>query len=170
MTLNTILAMQLDQQRHDDVAHQDILALPVHQRITHMVLHFAKYTGRFLNVSKTDDLLVRLLVDTAIIALSSANILRLRLDKQLEPTVPDVYDASLMTIGAALATEQQLDVDLNGPIGQSLALHTGAMAKACEALDHLEATTTEQFWRIALPPFSYLFWPIRTYCQSISLP
>jgi len=41
-----IFELQLEQLRHDEKYHKEICSLSVKNRINHMVLHFAKYSGR----------------------------------------------------------------------------------------------------------------------------
>jgi hypothetical protein len=38
-----LLALQISQLEHDEFFHKEITRLNVHQRLNHMVLHFAKY-------------------------------------------------------------------------------------------------------------------------------
>ena len=41
-----LFTLQLEQLKHDEKYHRDIHVLPLHQRMNHMALHFAKYSGR----------------------------------------------------------------------------------------------------------------------------
>src|SRR5437867_1956696 len=78
--------LQLEQQTHDDIAHRDILALAVQDRVKHMVLHFAKYAGHFADIVETRDepRFVATLVDTFIICLACANALNFKLDELIK--------------------------------------------------------------------------------------
>jgi hypothetical protein len=116
--------LQADQFEHDKKSHSDILCLPVGDRVRHMVLHFAKYVGRLAVEPSLDKAnLNRTLVDIFIISLSSANALNVNLaeganahGRASKPVTGDVRDFFLR-----------------------FAVITGGMAKACEALDHVEA-------------------------------
>jgi hypothetical protein len=109
-------ALQVAQFSHDERFHREISRLSVQDRLKHMTLHFAKYAGELLSdESKRDPREV--LVDTFIIAISTANILGLDLEKfDLE----DPVEGSL-------------------PFATRLSVATGRLAAACEKLDHLEA-------------------------------
>lgn len=122
---NYIDTLQEQQRVHDELAHIEILSLPLDRRITHMVLHFAKYTGRLV---ASDHATVpeyrKLIVDTAIICLAAANALAMRLS--VRPPVMKAVSAA--------------SKDLQDPRDMGLALATpmSEMAKAIESLDHLE--------------------------------
>ncbi len=117
--------LQEQQRVHDELAHIEILNLPLDRRVTHMVLHFAKYAGRLIAGDRTTEQEYRkLVVDTAIICLATANALAMRLS--VSPLVTKAVSAA--------------SNDLKDPREMGLALATpmSEMAKAVESLDHLE--------------------------------
>lgn len=109
--------LQWQQFEHDEKYHREIARLTVQDRLKHMALHFAKYAGGLAD-SPEDGAVRRLVTDIVVIAISSANILNLRLSDQhnaLRSARKDSELATAITIGA------------------------GRMAAACEKMDHLEA-------------------------------
>jgi hypothetical protein len=117
--------LQSGQQKHDQLSHWDIVCLPAQDRIKHMVLHFAKYVGRLAG-GADDAEFRRTLVDTFIIVLASANALNIDIGTAFKPPnwIPSGQQASDLTTSEFLVR---------------MARTTGSMAKACEALDHVEA-------------------------------
>lgn len=114
--------LQLEQFEHDETYHREIARLPVQNRLRHMTLHFAKYSGNFAEAQAVDDeeAIQRIATDVFIIGLSTANILNFRLSE-------------------ALAHEGKETGEIDRPsLATSLAIHAGRMAAACEKLDHLE--------------------------------
>jgi hypothetical protein len=105
-------ALQIEQFDHDETFHREIARLSVQDRLRHMTLHFAKYVGRLLYAEDSDQ---QVIVDTFIIALSSANILGIHLSPS--ETAPS-----------------QSRQDFVARVGVA----AGRMAAACEKLDHLE--------------------------------
>jgi hypothetical protein len=125
MNANDIEDLQAEQDRHDEFAHRDILNLPVERRLTHMALHFAKYAGRLIGMQDANrQVLERIIVDTTIICLCSANALRLPLG-QFEG-------------GSDVLRPPFSPVALPMWLGSQIAVHNGGFAKACEAFDHGE--------------------------------
>ncbi len=109
--------LQWQQFEHDEKYHREIARLPVQDRLKHMALHFAKYAGN-LAEEPQDEGVKRLVTDIVVIAISSANILNLRLSDQhnaLRSAGEETGFATGITIAA------------------------GRMAAACEKMDHLEA-------------------------------
>ena len=82
----TLLSLQRSQMRHDESYHQDILSLDVSRRVTHMTLHNAKYSGRFITASDAHDkaLFEATLTDSFVICIATANVL----GQHLEETLP----------------------------------------------------------------------------------
>ena len=70
--------LQWEQFEHDEKYHREIARLTVQDRLKHMALHFAKYSGG-LAAGPDEAELRRLVTDIFVIALSSANILNVRL-------------------------------------------------------------------------------------------
>ena len=146
--LNQLPELQLEQQRHDELAHRDILCLPVQDRIKHMVLHYAKYCGHLaaMSVAYDERRFVSTLVDTAIISLASANTLGMNLAEAVR--------GKDEMAGVRRAADNHTTSFFVG-----LARITGTMAKACESMDHLEnfnyrGTLEESVTSIALLTFS----------------
>ena len=130
--------LQQIQEAHDEKYHKDISNLNLHHRLNHLVLHFAKYSGRFfvfeLNKEKwCNKDLRKLITDTFIIGLSACNTLNVYLDK----TIAEVDTASddLYLLGQELNKSIELE---NVDVFKQFAIYVGKMAKACESLDHLE--------------------------------
>ncbi len=136
---NELLILQKKQLHHDELAHKDILCLPVQARIKHMVLHFAKYTGHLVEARQlqSHELLVSTVVDTWIIVLATANMLNLRLSEKLKPE-GSTYQ-NLHSLGQAFADSQCISPNDAYDLSLfELGKITGRMAKACESLDHME--------------------------------
>jgi len=127
--------LQTEQQRHDDLAHRDILCLPVQDRIRHMVLHFAKYCGHFADIQDvhSEARFISTLVDTTIICLASANSLSIKLADSIQDQVSRSDRITKFKAQAGISQE------LSTEFFVQLSKVTGTMAKACESLDHLES-------------------------------
>jgi len=127
--------LQTEQQRHDDLAHRDILCLPVQDRIRHMVLHFAKYCGHLADIQNVynEARFTSTLVDTTIICLASANSLSIK----LADSVQDQVSRSDQT--TKFKAQADISQELSTEFFVQLSKVTGTMAKACESLDHLES-------------------------------
>lgn len=110
-------AVQLAQFRHDETYHREISRLTIHDRLKHMVLHFAKYAGRLL-AAHDDQNFQQTTVDTFVIAVSCANILNLPVEKRLP--------------------SRELSPEGRDQFARELAITAGKMAAACEKMDHLE--------------------------------
>ena len=125
-----LASLQWEQQEHDDIAHRDILALSVQDRVKHMVLHFAKYSGHLaaLTETRSTDKLISTLVDTFIICLACANALQFKLGELVNNS-----SVALVDLGPS-----NNPVDVGSKMLLRLAPATGSMAKACESLDHFE--------------------------------
>ena len=132
---NELTELQFEQQRHDELAHRDILCLPVQDRIKHMVLHFAKYSGHFAELYESHDenKFTSTLIDTFIICLASANTLNIKLAPRLQQLSVKERCSFLDQEQGTLTTSA-----LSAGLFPLLAQITGTMAKACESLDHLE--------------------------------
>lgn len=109
--------LQLEQFKHDEMYHREIARLGTQDRLKHMALHFAKYAGNVAEAGEDENALRKAVTDTFIIAMSTANILNVRLSDALSSRDPNVSSRSF---------------------GTALAIHAGRMAAACEKLDHLE--------------------------------
>jgi len=137
---NELFQLQIEQKKHDDLCHKDILCLPVQRRITHMSLHFAKYTGHIAQLNNEDNKkLINTLVDSIIICLASANCLNINLSERI--SLGDVLGRrNINALDKAFYAKynEYIDNDLIGFLLKKYALHSGVIAKACESLDHLE--------------------------------
>lgn len=111
---------QVEQLRHDAVAHGDIARLPMRRQLVYFTLHFAKYHGRLLKALRQDDgeAIQRLITDSFIISLAAANALGRR---------PRVIGAGRPTSLSRLRTPEALMTAYAEVVGE--------MAKACEAFD-----------------------------------
>ncbi|MBE5074232.1 hypothetical protein IM511_07925 [Erythrobacteraceae bacterium E2-1 Yellow Sea] len=114
--LDDLSRLQWTQFEHDEKFHREIARLTVQDRLKHMALHFAKYSGG-LAEGPGDDELARLVTDIFVIALSSANILNLKLADR----------------------HNELAAGSEGDFATKVAISAGRMAAACEKMDHLEA-------------------------------
>ena len=111
--------LQWEQFQHDEKYHREIARLTVHDRWKHMALHFAKYAGNLMGDPENPVRLQRTVVDTFVIALSTANTLNLRAE-----------DALASSVVAATTSSDFL---------KQLVLGSGRIAAPCEKLDHVEA-------------------------------
>lgn len=128
--INSLTELQRQQQTHDFSSHWDIVCLPAPDRLKHMVLHFSKYVGR-LAASPHDLLLFQsTVIDTFIIALATANALNVDLGTKCPIPQED--------------NERREIPGTRDRFFLSLAAATGQMAKACEALDHIERFNSRQ--------------------------
>lgn len=109
--------LQWEQFQHDEKYHREIARLTVQDRLKHMALHFAKYAGQVAIAGDDAARIKRLATDVFIIAMSTANILNVRLAERL--MFPDA------------------DLDAQGFL-RALTVGGGRMAAACEKMDHLE--------------------------------
>jgi hypothetical protein len=137
-TIEHLFALQLTQLEHDERYHKDIVVMPLAERVKHMTLHNAKYTGYLVEAvdARDHDRVQRIVTDAFIITLATANTLNQDLGKELaimaEGTPP------LAALGAALAAE--VAPPRNDPFAfvKAYARQAGILAKACESWDHME--------------------------------
>lgn len=127
-----LMRLQRVQHAHDEAAHRDILSFSLHKRLKHMVLHFFKYAGNIEAARVDQDAagLRRVLIDTFIICLASANALNLSLDRAIG-VCQDLQEIAGRDVS-------QVDQDVYGEAVSRLVLVGGQMAKAVESLDHME--------------------------------
>jgi len=133
--------LQWKQLQHDEKYHKDIWLLPVQQRITHMVLHLAKYNAQ-LSVAafeNNSDAFKKSIVDSLIIIISACNIFNSRIfDIALsdsEKECSDIRDL-VKTIISSQPNDTRNDLYY---LSHQMTLHIGKMCKATESLDHLES-------------------------------
>lgn len=138
-TSSTILDLQWTQLAHDERYHKDVVILPLGERIKHMALHMAKYVGYLAEDERSEPQRVtRVLTDAFIITLATANALNQDLGRDLGGLAAD--GADLNRLGQTLATSVlHNEAGEAGALLRPFARHAGALAKACESLDHMES-------------------------------
>lgn len=135
MTMSPILDLQWTQLSHDERYHKDVVLLPLGERVKHMALHMAKYVGYLAEIEGDDpERVSRILTDAFIITLATANTLNQDLGRDLGAPVADL---DLTATGRRLLGEFGVMDDVPGLL-RMFARHAGALAKACESLDHME--------------------------------
>jgi hypothetical protein len=125
--------LQYKQLRHDELYHSDICLLRIQARIAHHTLHLGKYSGKMaqaLVAQEGVDVpgLVKTVLDALIIVMSSANTLNLALWK-VTGTEDDLQGA---LDGSWVPGDLQAHI-------LSYVIIVGKLAKAVEALDHVES-------------------------------
>lgn len=110
--------IQWKQFQHDEAFHREITRLTVQQRLTHMALHFAKYSG-YLAEAVDEDRLRKIVTDIFVIGVSTLTALNVKAHPILA-SVDRVTDTSQTALF------------------RQVAIGAGHMASACERLDHLE--------------------------------
>lgn len=122
-----IYSLQVEQRVHDDLFHADISRLDLSRRIAHLNLHLSKYCGDLVLAEEAGNecAVMKALVDCAIISSSAATALNI--------------DLSKVRVG---------DSAIPGTIPFLLALvvRVGRLAKATEALDHVEDYPFRRVW------------------------
>jgi hypothetical protein len=140
--LDFLPQLQAGQLRHDTVAHQDILHLILPRRLTHFTLHLAKYQAGLHGslIPAASPTRQRLITDSMIIVLAAANGMKVDLRARIsQSSTGSVFEAN------RTRTSTSLTDLVNGYI-QSV----GRMAKACEALDHLEDFPVRQVLELSV--------------------
>jgi hypothetical protein len=130
-----LFALQVEQHQHDEIYHREIARLSLHQRLNHMALHFAKYTGK-IAVAEDSRSVSAVYVDVLVIALSTANIVNVELFDLLEKDGREF--AGLLTFARSLASSMQSVIGDPHALLRATAVASGRMAAACEKIDHLE--------------------------------
>ena len=131
-------AAQLD---HDELFHKEITRLSIHQRLNHMALHFAKYSGKFCDCilnNSNDQILKKSIIDSFIISITCANILNVRLSDKLI-AADEQANSNLSDLGHDIA--RRMEIDTQDPLWliKTFPVASGTFAKACESVDHLES-------------------------------
>jgi len=135
MTTSPLLDLQWTQLSHDERYHKDVVILPLGERVKHMALHMAKYVGYVAEIEGDDpERVARVLTDAFIITLATANALNQDLARDLDAPSRG-FD--LTGAGQQLARDLGTTNDVSGLL-RAFARHAGALAKACESLDHIE--------------------------------
>lgn len=135
-----LFELQTAQLDHDELFHKEITRLNIHQRLNHMALHFAKYSGKICDCilnNPNEQILKRTIIDSFIISITCANILNVRLSDKLIAADEQAY-SSLSDLGNNFA--KQMEIDTQDPLWliKTFPVASGAFAKACESIDHLE--------------------------------
>jgi hypothetical protein len=130
LLIGSLQQLQSGQLRHDSLAHQDIFNLVLPSRLTHFTLHFAKYqAGLYSSISNgAKATRRRLITDSMIIALAAANGMKVDLKTNVGRSI-STHDNHWTRCSTTPSFS-----DLVGYYIETV----GRMAKACEALDHLE--------------------------------
>lgn len=117
--------LQWHQLVHDDAYHRDIASMPPATRMKHFALHMAKYAAYLLDADDRGDtsLAQRALIDAFTIILAIGNTLGQDLSRDLAGRNVD-----------AIGNSEGGPV----PVWRVFVKETGALAKACESLDHIE--------------------------------
>ncbi|MER9056690.1 hypothetical protein [Mesorhizobium sp. M0910] len=123
-----VYELQLEQLRHDESFHKDVVILPLAERVKHMALHNGKYVAYFFEAADAERF-AAVLTDAFIITLATAN----TINQDLGKAVAEEW-ASISSLDEAPVPQ---------PEGQSAfirayAIAAGLLAKACESWDHLE--------------------------------
>ncbi len=130
-----LFALQVEQHQHDETYHREIARLSLHQRLNHMALHFAKYTGK-IAVADDPTALSAVYVDVLVIALSTANVVNVELFDLLERDGRDF--PGLLPFARSLAASMQNVIGDRYALLRDTTIASGRMAAACEKIDHLE--------------------------------
>lgn len=136
-----LFKLQTEQLDHDELFHKEITRLTIHQRLNHMALHFAKYSGKICNCilnSLDEQILRRAIVDSFIISITCANILNIRIsEKLIDPSEPEY--PSLSDLGCNIAKRLEINTQDSLWLVKTFPVAAGEFAKACESIDHLES-------------------------------
>jgi hypothetical protein len=136
-----LFALQKDQLDHDEFFHKEITRLNIHQRLNHMALHFAKYSGSLCDciLNNFDESVLRKnIIDSFVISITCSNILNIRISDKLATNDPSDF-SSLEDLGRAIAVNNKINIEDSLWLVRSLPVVVGKLAKACESVDHLEA-------------------------------
>lgn len=143
-----LFEVQLQRLEHDEKYHKEIYSLSVQNRITHVCLNFAKYTGQISEIVCSEesiegnDKLKRTIVDIFASVTILANILNTKLSDGIdEIEIKAFYSIKDLSLGLA-KSENIEESDINGYLNwylNSIAVANGKIAKACEKLNTLEA-------------------------------
>jgi hypothetical protein len=125
--------LQFKQLKHDEIYHSDICLLRIQARIAHHTLHLGKYSGKMAQALVTKEgvdskSLTKTVLDALIIVMSSANTLNLPLW--------NITGAEEDLQGALDGRQQSGDEQAHI---LSYVIIVGKLAKAVEALDHVES-------------------------------
>jgi hypothetical protein len=137
-TTDYLYNLQLAQLMHDERYHKDVVIMPLAERVKHMALHNAKYTGYLVEAVDAQDTerIQRVLTDAFIITLATANTLNQDLGKEIALTIED--GQPLTALGTAFAAEVAPPRNDRFAFVKAYARQSGRLAKVCESWDHME--------------------------------
>lgn len=137
---------QSNQKAHDEMCHPEIANLEMPRRIAHLVMHMSKYAGGLMRASIDGDDVAycKQLVDSGIIAVSASTVLRVNLANYFETAGFDV-SSDFSTFSKQLASSKRQDFIAN------FVIEVGYLAKATEAIDHMEAFPIRETWNLGFP-------------------
>jgi hypothetical protein len=123
--------MQSAQRLHDELFHPEIAHLDISRRIAHLTLHLAKYCGniRAASLGGDENRYRKAVVDAAIIAASAATALHI----------------DLSMYGVPSASEDSFEFE------DTMVISVGKLAKAVEALDHVEDFPSRKIFNEEFP-------------------
>lgn len=159
MATNRLEELQYFQLRHDEIYHSDICLLRIQARIAHHTLHLGKYSGKMVGalIAKGGidyESLIGVALDAIIIVMSSANTLNMPL-WELEDAHEDLMG---VLAGKQIHGDPQVHI-------LAFSVIMGRLAKAVEALDHVEKLNSRATYEAGLRSMWKLlltFWRVLT--------
>ena len=153
--------LQWKQDRHDALYHADIYTLTRKNNLTHMTMHLSKYLGgmisQYVDVNHQNIELDKLSADFVIVLMSMANRVNINLAAEIENEV-DSYTSTFQGACADYSVPEVALEAVTNYFSQShlrivddtkfyldVAVRIGNLAKAIEALDHLEQYPSREF-------------------------
>ncbi|WEV50095.1 hypothetical protein OZX61_12080 (plasmid) [Acinetobacter sp. ESL0695] len=126
--------LQWKQKQHDKRYHEDIWILSVQNRAKHMILHLNKYSGKFFESLRENNLekLEGHVIDAMIINFSYANIFQVPISRNYEKKI-NINDLNQL-INSFKTTNNKHILDMV----IDFAISVGKMSKTIESLDHVE--------------------------------
>jgi hypothetical protein len=135
-----LYALQTDQLDHDEFFHKEITRLNIHQRLNHMALHFAKYSGNICDCilnNKDEAVLRKNIIDSFIISITCSNTLNICIsDKLVNGERSEI--SSLEELGHAISVSNKINIEDSLWLARTFPVIVGKLAKSCESVDHLE--------------------------------
>lgn len=138
--IEQLFKLQTAQLDHDELFHKEITRLNVHQRINHMALHFAKYSGSICDClfnGPNETTLKKNIIDSFIISTTCANTLNIRISDKLTTEMLN-GSASFFELGNNIAAQWEINTEDSLWLAKNYPVVVGKLAKACESVDHLE--------------------------------
>jgi hypothetical protein len=142
----TFFELQKAQIDHDSRNHLDIHTLGLNAKMTHYILHFAKYDGRLavqMNEEAARSELRRTYTDTLLIGLSASNVLNMDLDQEMRIR----YGTIPRDIRGFVSEIPKMSIaDLRNYSREVLSISNGLMADAMEKRDHLDERNSREIF------------------------